>query len=86
MPNMSFQEIVKLGSHYGVVLCRSVTKTGEPFFHYIKAKKPQIEQMHRDYAAQKEVDFFIYGEVILSGWGKNPSADEERIIKEKFPQ
>lgn len=86
MPNISFQEIVKLGSRYGVVLCRSVTGTGEPFFHYIMAKKSQIDQMHRDYAEQKDVNFANYGEVIHSGWGKNPSSEDERIIKQKISQ
>jgi len=85
MPNISFQEIIKLESRYGIVLCRSVSKTGEPFFHYIMAKKQQIEQMHRDYAARKDIDFFAYGEVVHSGWGKNPSAEDEHIIKQKFP-
>lgn len=84
MSYLSFQDIVRLGGHKGIVLCRSATVSGEPFFHYIKADRQHIEQMHRDYAEKKTVNFTTYGEIVYSGWGENPSEKEERMIHERF--
>lgn len=86
MNALSFQDIVKIGSNHAIVLCRSTTDSGEMFFHYIKSDKKNIEQMHHDYNEKKEVDFSSYGEIIHSGWGKNPTKEDERVIHEKFPE
>lgn len=85
MTSLSFQDIVRIGSGHGIVLCRSVSGDGQPFFHYVKAKRMAIEQMHRDYAAKKVVDFASYGEIVHSGWGANPSEDDIQFIRNKFP-
>jgi hypothetical protein len=84
MSKLTFQDKVMLESHYGVVLCSSKTKEGEPFFHYVMADRKNIEQMHKDYAEGKEVDFASYGEILLSGWGEKPEAEYEQIISEYF--
>ena len=77
---LSFQEIVKIGSNKAVMLCRGENDSGKLFFHYIKADRQHIEQMHHDYAEKKMVDFSCYGEILHSGWGENPSEEDERII------
>ena len=81
---MPFTDIVKIGSGKGVVLCRAVSaETGEELFHYIKATRQYIEQMHRDYRDGKAADFSQYGEIIHSGWGE-PSEEDEKIVKQKI--
>lgn len=82
---LSFQDIIKLETHYGIMLCRSETASGEHFFHYIITNRCKIEQMHHDYTTNKDVDFTSYGRIIHSGWGENPSAEDLEII-EKFKQ
>ena len=75
-----------LDSYYGIVLCRSKTNLNQSFFHYIMANKDNIKQMHRDYIDNKLVDFSVYGSIVLSGWGENPSTEYEAIINQIFKQ
>ncbi len=84
MTALSLQTKLMLQNNYGVVLCNSTTENGEPFFHFVKADKKNIEQMNRDYQAGKEVDFTSYGEILLSGWGENPEPQHELIMSEYF--
>lgn len=86
MSNISFQNKVMLESNYGVVLCRSCTESGKPFFHYVMADKKGIGQMRRDYQSGKVIDFSSYGEIVLSGWGENPSPEYDLMLGELFPQ
>ena len=67
-----------------IMLCRSHTDDGRPFFHYIKAKRKIVERMHEDYDLGKHVDFAAYGEIVYSGWGENPTPEEEAAIKKKL--
>jgi len=84
MPALSFQEKVMLTNNYGIVLIRSTDAQGRAFFHYIQAERKAIEQMRRDYEAQKEwIDYTGYGEILYSGWGE-PTPDEEAMVKEKW--
>lgn len=83
---MSFSEMVKIGNNKAVVLCRGVTDSGEKFFHYIISDKANIQQMQRDFADKKEVDFANYGEIIHSGWGAEPTDEDEKSVNQKIPQ
>lgn len=80
MSALSFQEIVKIGDGKAVMLCRGKNDAGKLFFHYIEADRKHIEQMHCDYAENKNVDFSGYGEILHSGWGENPSEEDEHVI------
>jgi hypothetical protein len=80
MNALSFQNRFMLESNYGIVLCRSCTASGEPFFHYVMADRRGIEQMHRDYTSGNPVDFSSYGKIVLSGWGENPAPEYELIL------
>ena len=84
MSSLLFQDIIKIGAHQVVVLCRAATSSGERFFHYIQTDKRNIELMHRDYNEQREVDFSSYGEIIHSGWGENPTQEDERAMRDSF--
>jgi len=84
MARLSFQDKLMLQKNYGVVLCSSKTKEGEPFFHYVMADRDSIEKMQDDYEAGAEVDFSTYGEILLSGWGDKPEPEYEQIISEYF--
>lgn len=84
MGSFSHQQLVQLQNYYGVVLCRSSTESGDPFFHYVMADKENIEKMHQDHQTGKEVDFASYGEILISGWGENPTPEYERLITDYF--
>lgn len=86
MSGISFQSKLMLESNYGIVLCRSCTDSGKPFFHYVMSDRKAIEQMHRDYQSGKTVDFAEYGQIVLSGWGKNPTPEYDLILNDLFPQ
>ena len=83
MSHLSFRDKLSLKA-YNVVLCTAKAANGEAFFHYLMADKPNIEKMHRDQEAGKEVDFTSYGEILLSGWGEKPAPEYEMIISEYF--
>jgi hypothetical protein len=36
--------------------------------------------MHRDYEDGNPVDFNAYGEIVLSGWGKDPSPEIRQVV------
>lgn len=80
----SFQDKLKLETNYGVVLCKSHTAEGKPFFHYVMAHPKKIEKMQRDYQSGVHVDFEEYGEILLSGWGESPPPEYDMIIEEYF--
>lgn len=81
---LSHKDKITLQHSDGVMLCRSRTDDGQPFFHYVLADKKHIEQMYRDKEAGIPVDFTQYGEILLSGWGEKPTPEYELIISEYF--
>jgi hypothetical protein len=81
---LTHKDKVILQNNDGVMLCKSHTPEGQPFFHYVLADKKNIEQMDRDKESGKVVDFSSYGEILLSGWGEKPTPEYEMIISEYF--
>lgn len=84
MTHLSFKDKLVLQDNYGVVLCKSHTKTGQQFFHYVMADKKNIDRLARANENNDFVDFSDFGEIILSGWGEKPSQEHEFIISEYF--
>ena len=82
--SMSFQDIVKIGDGRAIVLCFAEDDYGKKFFHYIISDRESIKQMYHDYDHKKEVDFSAYGQIIHSGWGEKPTAEDEKFVRETF--
>lgn len=84
MAALSFQEMIMLGKHDGIVLYRAKDEMGRAFFHYILADRDGVERMRRDYDAGKtHVDYASYGQILYSGWGE-PTDDEAASVKAQW--
>lgn len=86
MSGLTFQQKLLLQNRYGVVLCHSATQSGEAFYHFIKADSKNTDKLLKAQGSGGIVDFTAYGEIVLSGWGSEPSAADIAWIKAMFPE
>ena len=52
-------------------------------WHYVKVED-NLEYSNHDALATGHVDVADYGEIVKSGWGKDPTDDVEKEIEEKY--
>jgi len=75
---------LKFQTHDAAVLVNSFDERGNEFYHVIKMSQSDMKKLNHDIKEKKNVAFKQYGEILLSGWGKKPSAGIiEEICRQK---
>lgn len=80
---MSFvAKLVKAGS-VPIFLVTFIDANRKDVHFYVKSTQSKIDAFLKD-TSIREVDLADYGEVLASGFGKTPSEETKRIMKEKY--
>lgn len=79
----NFASVIRQKAQSSVVLYRAVSKDGEDFYAYIRCNEKQYHKMKSDFMTRAACkDVADYGEVVYTGFGKEPDEAAEKFLAE----
>ncbi len=79
----TFASVIRQKASNSVVLYRAVSRDGEDFYAYIRCDEKQYHKMKHDFMTRTPCkDVKDYGEVVYTGFGKEPDAAAEEFLAE----
>lgn len=84
-PHFSPAQLKNTDKHIGIIhLISGTTAKGEDFFAYISVKPSLYEEFLSKMENGIRMDVDKYGKVLKKGYGKNPSAEVQQELIDKF--
>lgn len=79
----SFADKALKNSGTPINLIRCKDSNGIDCYFFVMCDQVKVKQVMKD-AEQGRVDLDSYGRVLESGWGKNPSEEVKKIMRDKY--
>ena len=84
MTQISFVDrLVKSGS-IPIHLIRAKDKSGEDAWYYILSSHDKMRVLAGDNSDSSIVNLEEYGQIVASGFGREPTVESKRMLKEKY--